>query len=339
MPETSGPATTATPAAALGLTVAQTDQLLATAGRAPSLHNTQPWAFRVRPGVLELHTDPDRRLPVADPHDRELRIACGAALFTLRLALAGYGVRPLVTVLPDRARPGLIAEIRRGGRADATPEQRRLLQAVPRRHTDRSPFSDVVVTSPERHALRRAAIDEGAWLHLVTEPAERAAVQAMAVRAHRHQAADPAFQDELRRWTGTTPDRTDGVPAAAGGPQPAPQDRWVLRDFSAGSAPERVPGKDFENDPLIAVLTTHLTGPHADVRAGQALQRVLLTATAEGLGASFLSQIVEFERTRDELRRLVGAPHPPHVVLRIGRGWPTGATPRRPVADLLLPDA
>jgi hypothetical protein len=67
------------------------------------------------------------------------------------------------------------------------------------------------------------------------------------------------------------------------------------------------------------------------------MQRVLLTATAEGLTASFLSQLIEVDRAREELRRLIGGPRGPQVVLRIGRGWPVSATPRRPVDDLLLP--
>lgn len=322
----------------LDLTAEQTELVLATAGRAPSLHNAQPWAFRVRPDLIELHADPQRRLPVVDPEDRELRIACGAALFTLRLALIDLGVRPMVTVLPDRRRPTLIARIRRGGSIRATPEQRRLLEAVPRRHTNRHPFTVVGVTLPEQHAMRRAAADEGAWLHVVSGSAERATVQRLAARAHREQADDPAFLAELRQWTGTSPGRPDGVPAGAGGPQPAPQDRWVLRDYAGGTARERVPGKDFETDPLIAVLTSHLSGPHADVGAGEALQRVLLTATVDGLAVSFLSQIVEVALTREELRRLLGAPYPPQAVLRIGRGWPVASTPRRPVADLLFHD-
>lgn len=321
--------------AALGLTVEQTELVLATAGRAPSLHNTQPWAFRLRPDLIELHADPRRRLPVVDPAGREQRVACGAALFTLRLALIDLGVRPLVTVLPDRRHPTLVAEVRRGGSTRATPEQGRLLAAVPRRHTNRHPFTDLAVTPPERHALRRAASDEGAWLHLVTGADELATLQRLAVRAHRQQDADPAFRDELRRWTGTSPGRPDGVPVAAGGPRPVLHDRWVLRDFTDGAAPERVPGTEFESDPLIAVLTSHLTGPHADVRAGEALQRVLLTATADGLAVSFLSQLIEVDRARDELRRLIGAPLPPQAVLRVGRGWPAVPTPRRPVADLL----
>lgn len=322
---------------ALGLSGEHVAELLAAAGRAPSLHNSQPWSFRVLPHVLELHADPSRRVPVADPDDRELRIACGAALFTLRLALQAHDIRPTVTLLPDPQRPDLLAEVRHGGVKRATPEQLRLLRAVPRRRTNRHPFSDVPVALHEQYTLRRAALDEGAWLHIVGEPAQRDAVQRLAVRAHRSQAADPAFVAELRRWTGASPDRVDGVPAAAGGPRSAPQDRWVLRDFTGDAAPERVPGKDFERHPLIAVLTSHLSGPRAEIQTGQALQKVLLAATAEGLAASFLSQLTELPGPREELRRLIGDGRPPQVVLRIGRGYPVVATPRRPVADLIDP--
>ena len=89
------------------------------------------------------------------------------------------------------------------------------------------------------------------------------------------------------------------MPATAGGPQPAPQDRWTLRDYTAGTAPHRVPGKNFEHEPVLAVLSPYLAGPEADIRTGQALQRVLLTATTLGLAVSFLSQIVEVHTARD----------------------------------------
>jgi nitroreductase len=127
---------------ALGLSPEQVNTLLAAAGQAPSLHNSQPWQFRLRPRSIELHADLDRQLPVADPDGRELRLACGAALFNLRLALQGLGVRPTVTIFPDAAQPAFIAAVRDGGHKPPTPHQLRLLQAVPTRRTNRRPFED-----------------------------------------------------------------------------------------------------------------------------------------------------------------------------------------------------
>jgi hypothetical protein len=306
----------------LGLTPQQIDEVLTTTALAPSLHNAQPWRFRLGPRSITLVADRERRLPEIDPDDRELRIACGAALFTLRLALHGQGIRPLVTLTPDPSDPALLAVVRHGGQRPATSEERRLLDAVPRRHTNRHPFSDDPVTLPEQYALRRAAQEERAWLEIITDRADRDRLRELAGVAHSRQVADPAFRAELARWTATGPGRLDGVPVAAGGPLPA------------------VPlasGRTYEREPLIAVLTSHLSGPTADVQVGQALQRVLLTATADGLAVSFLSQMVEVAETRAELGRLIHAERPPQAVLRVGRGWPVGATPRRRVADLLDP--
>jgi hypothetical protein len=81
----------------------------------------------------------------------------------------------------------------------------------------------------------------------------------------------------------------------------------------------------------------YLAGPAADIRTGQALQRVLLTATVLGLSVSFLSQIVEIATAREELRRLISGTRPPLAVLRIGRG-PGAGHPRRDVAGLVIPD-
>lgn len=323
---------------AFGLSPAQVADLLTTAGRAPSLHNSQPWLFSVTPHAIELHADARRSPTIADPGGREMRIGCGAALFNLQLALHGHDIRPIVTILPNRARRDLLAVVRHGGTKEPTPEQRDLLRAVSLRHTDRHPYTDAPVDTPSLHALRRAALDQGAWLHIVQDPEQRARLHGIAARAHREQTADPAFRAEFAAWVAVAPERRDGVPAQAGGTLPEPQDAWVVRDFTSGTGTDRVRGKDFESEPVIAVLSSHLSGPTAEVKVGQALQRVLLTATAYGLATSFLSHIVEVPGTREELRRLIGGARPPQVVLRIGHGWPVAAVPRRPVGDLLVSD-
>ena len=68
--------------------------------RAPSVHNTQPWRWRIDPadGVVELHADRGRQLTATDPDGRDLLISCGAALghlaVALRAGISGAGRAP-----------------------------------------------------------------------------------------------------------------------------------------------------------------------------------------------------------------------------------------------------
>jgi hypothetical protein len=118
----------------------QVDYLIATAARAPSVHNTQPWRFRAGTYAIELYADQRRKLRV-DPVGREMLISCGAALFGLRLAVRSLGYRPVVELLPDRARLRLLARVRLGAAEPMTGRERRMLEALPHRHTHRGPFA------------------------------------------------------------------------------------------------------------------------------------------------------------------------------------------------------
>jgi hypothetical protein len=51
---------------------------LSSAIRAPSIHNSQPWCWRIRPHGVELLTDATWRLPRTDPVGRDQVMSCGA---------------------------------------------------------------------------------------------------------------------------------------------------------------------------------------------------------------------------------------------------------------------
>lgn len=316
------------------LSAEQMTAVLSAAVRAPSVHNSQPWRFHVTASGIELHADPARRLPIADPDDRELRIACGAALFNLRLALLREGVEPSVTLLPNGP-AGALAAVRYAGEAHLSPADAVLYAGITRRRTNRKPFEDQPVDTEARHDLVRAAEQGHARLEVMSDPDDRAAMRRMLLDAHTQQLADPAWAAEFAEWVGRSQAARDGVRLASSGPQPEPQDTWVFRDFALGQGPARTPGKDFETEPMIAVLATYVDDAYAQLQAGEALQRVLLTATSLGLSASFLSQLIEVGQARKDLRELLGDAVHPQVVLRIGYGTPVAAAPRRPVDDVL----
>jgi nitroreductase len=307
------------------------DDALHAATRAPSVHNTQPWMFVVTPPYIELHLDRDRVLAVADPEAREAQLSCGAALLNLTTALRASDRDVVTDLLPDPDRPDLLAAIRLDGNRPASPGHRSLASAIGRRATNRRPFYDRPVPLTHRHILSAAAQDAGAHLILLDTPKQLDTFAGLLRRADHLQEEDPAFQSELMGWTSGEPGRADGVPRSAGGPRPIGGSLLRLRRFHPEGTGEP---REFEQEPLVAVLTSTGDTLLDRLSAGQAMQRVLLSATASGLIASFLSQPIEVPYIRTALRNLIGGPHHPQTVLRIGYGHPSPPTPRRPVADV-----
>lgn len=85
--------------------------------------------------------------------------------------------------------------------------------------------------------------------------------------------------------------------------------------------------------PLLAVLTTPGDRPLDWLRAGQALQRVLLVATAQGLSASFLNQPLDLRDMRHRRNPHHRRGHP-QMIIRLGYGPYVARPPRRPASEL-----
>jgi hypothetical protein len=322
-----------------------TREIVEQATRAPSIHNTQPWRFATHTDTdsgtetIELWTDPERGLKVLDPTGRGRHISCGAALLHARLAAAVAGYAVAVTVLPDPAEPTHLADLQLQATGSA-PERADvdLAAAIPARHTSREPFSDERVSDDIVDALRAATEAEGAWLRVVETPEDATAVAVLLAHADELQAADPAYVDELRQWT-QRGDTGDGIPAAAI-PKTAPAARgsnYRLRDFVADREPDTVTAEEPPpvERPLVAVLGTTDDDVRAWIAAGQALGRLLLTATAHRVTASPLTQALEIPATRAGLAVELGVIGHPQMLLRLGYGDSGAPTPRRPVEDVL----
>ncbi|HET6479973.1 MAG TPA: nitroreductase family protein [Actinoplanes sp.] len=303
-----------------------------TATTAPSLHNSQPWKFQVRGGRVDVYADPSRRLHVLDPDGREQLISVGAAVFTLRLAIRSSGYRSDFTLFPEPDDPDLIARVIATRPSPVTRAAEALAAAVPHRHTNRWPFAQIPVPRAALDRLRDAARREGAVL-ATANPTGRDAVLRLARFADAELRRRPGYRDELARWTGDSV-RNDGVPLRAAGPWDA-LESVPMRDFTEASAQQRT-GEPFEPYPTILILATDGDRRVDWVRAGQALQRVLLTATWQDLATTPISQPVEVPW----VRRLLIEPGSglfAQMVLRIGYGRAAEGSPRRPLSDVLVP--
>jgi nitroreductase len=303
----------------------------AAAVRAPSMHNSQPWRLRLRDGAIEVLADRSRQLAVADTAGWALRLACGAATFNARLALAAHGTPAGVTLLPRDAGTDVIARLAPGVLRPPTYREQALAAAIPRRHSNRRPFWPDAVPSQARVELIEAARSEGAWLDLLVGMVPLAVFAEIAQSADRVLRRDPRYQSELMAWSHTD-GAPEGVPVTAGAPTAEPHDLLPQRGFGER---RRAPGRDFEPEPLVGILGTVGDLAMDQVVAGQALQRVLLTVVDQGLACSMISQPIEVPTARDQLSRSLRRSGVPQIALRIGYGHPGRSTPRRSVGDIL----
>jgi hypothetical protein len=256
------------------------------------------------------------------------------------LAIRKLGLEPRVRMLPDNDAPHILARVTGLPGGDATRDELQLLRAINRRHTHRGPFLDVAPDPELLEDLKLAARLEGARLVVTPDgPAAEQLVE-LAWAADTEQRTDISWRGETRSWVtppGST--RRDGVPADAfPTTRPAYDARQLPgRDFDLGrhwgSGEHASPGAS-----VLAMIVTDGDGPRDWLRAGEALQHVLLRAADDWVFAAFATQLLEVQEIRAAVRTATRTPGFPQMFFRLGHASSLALTPRRPVSDVLTVD-
>jgi hypothetical protein len=304
--------------------------------QAPSVFNTQPWAWRIDGTALELRADRDRQLGTVDPQGHQLLISCGAALHHARVALAAGGWDTEEERLrPDGTCAEILARICLVGRREPALDAMHLHDAMFRRRTDRRPFADEPVADADRRMLVLSAAAEGIRAHAVRM--DQMPMLAIAVAtAGAIESADPAYRNELIRWTNRPEWSHDGVPAATA-VKKVPR-RVPVREFVVAPNEGLLVEPGGDRGALYLILHGDGDAPIDWLRAGEALSAVLLRAVSRGLAVAPITDVLEVEHPRDLITGLVGGDQRPYVVIRCGHAvdrTTLAAAPRRETTDVI----
>lgn len=308
-----------------------TTRMVELACLAPSVHNTQPWAWRLAGSEAWLYADHDRQLLVEDPLARNLMISCGAALHHFQLAAKALGWSAEVERTPESDDQTLLAHVRL--HRDPRPDAVGVLDAMRARCTDRRRFTSWPVPPERLETLCEEARDWDAAAVPVLDLATRFRIEQTVRRALELRDHDPAAVAEQARWAGRVGD--DGVPL-----QVFPSEVDGLEHasrFGGGVLDDTRP--EVESTDGLIVLGGESDDRLSLLRTGEGLSALWIRATRTGLSVVPLSQPLEVPATRAELQALLHGTLEPHLLVRVG--WQAigrselPSTPRRPVDQVL----
>jgi nitroreductase len=307
---------------------------LSLATRAPSIHNSQPWRWRVGDESLHLYIESDRYLPSTDPDNRDLLVSCGASLHHAVVSLAALGWRAKVHRLPDPMQPAHLAAVELYPHPPSEVDVA-LAAAIPRRRTDRRHYSWWPVPAADITLMGARAARAGVMLRQVESLPKLQRIVAQAVWQH---ATNHDYLTELTTWSGRYAS-VAGVPAR-NTPPSDPTAPLPGRLF-AGPALAQPPDIESADDNAVVIaLGTKDDDSLARLRAGEATSLVLLTADALGLSSCPVTEPLEIAETREAVRNDVfGISGHPQMLLRVG--WapvnadPLQSTPRLPLANVV----
>ena len=310
------------------------DRVVDHARLAPSIHNTQPWAWFVNDGVLELWADRSRSLPATDPLGRNLVISCGTALDHALVAARAMSLEATVRRLPDPEAPDLLARIElRPGRPSASAQED--LEALHTRCTDRRRYTSWPVARARVKALVEAAgtSDDVAVVVIDDLPA-RQRIEHLSTQSLTSQILDQRLREETENWIDHGVH--DGIPRTVIPPRRGESGEYAHR-FETSTEPTEPVLRSTDG---ILVLATASDSPADWLATGETLSAVWLEATRKGLSVVPLSQVVDVPVTRHLLRPELPDPsYEPQIVVRLG--WQEigrstlPPTPRRPLDEVL----
>jgi hypothetical protein len=343
--------------------------LIAWATTAFSGGNCQPWTFRWQGGRLVLVHDADRSRTFLDVDSRASFLAFGSVIETLVLAAPAMGLEARPRLFPDPSDLRRVADVEL---APASAARDPLLACVPDRVTNRRLGARRPLDPGHRARMEAAAAVHGGRVRWLEDPRQLDAIASVLGGSDRIRFLSAGMHAEMMaelRWSTDEVERTrDGLDLATlelsasdlAGMQVIR--KWpVMRTLArtgGGLGLERPTRKAIAASAAVGLLTVDGRDPASFVRAGRALHRLWLTATADGVALQPMTSVTYLfhrllhaggaglaQHEADALAALrrrylelfpVGAGEAEPMLFRVGYADPpTARSLRRPVEDVL----
>lgn len=304
--------------------------LLRYAVLAPSVHNTQPWVFSVREGVLTIAPNHAIRLVHHDPENRHLYLSLGTCMANFIIAAQYFGLA--CDIKTTKQHTATIAV--KPQPAVANTRIVRLFKAISARRSNKFPYKQRPVPGFIIDRLEGLS-GKTVKISVITE---RMAIQSIA-KLHASSmaaAASPELAKELADWLRLPKTKDhDGMPGFVVG---LSQGQTKLIRWLITKKPQLLKLLAKKDRKLIAaapaaiIISSQGDTINDWLAAGQKLEEVLLEATAAGLAVHPMTASIENKQAKQELTTLAGVDDV-HAQALVRIGFPTLIPPHTPRKD------
>ena len=308
-------------------------QVLSYAILAPNPNNIQPWLIDLTgPRSFDLYVDPERLLPETDPPYRQIHIGQGTFLENADLAARYYGYRADIRYFPRGMYGNTVLEKKPVASVELVEDPAvrvdPLFASILDRQSNRKVYDDTPLNQAELNGLN-SAFDAAEYpLTVTTDPALRAKLAEIAKEAMRievgNRARDMEIAANFRFNDEEMEQHRDGFGVAQSGITGFK--KWMIETFFLSRESAEAPDSTFGENVISLtqdqahsaigfgwITSTANTRRH-QVQAGQAYERVNLTATRLGLAMQPMTQVLQEYPDMAELQQSF------HRVLRIPQG-------------------
>lgn len=314
-------------------------ELVRFASLAPSSHNTQPWLFEIGDDLIRIFPDFSRRLPIADPDNRELYISLGCAVenFVISAESVGYGSE--IEYFPDDCKLECVSikliKLNKSAKSE-------LFKAIPLRHTNRLEYYKQQIPSVDLKSLQSIQLQKGVSVSFLDDTSIIKNIIELIGEANKKQMNDGKYMRELLSWIRFSDDEAaehlDGLASRAMGIAPVPGwiGRFYMKVAAGPKSQTKEDSKKIMSSSALMTLSSDKDDKAAWLDTGRSFERIALSLTLFNIKNAHHNQPIQVKAFRNEFGRTVGVDKQfPQLMVRLGYAEDLPHSPRRPVNSII----
>ena len=274
--------------------------------QAPSGDNAQPWKFSIKGNRIFLYLDRDADSSFFNVNQIASIISCGAVWENMRTAGTAFGLKGRIVYLPEAKEENLMASIELGF-ADVPKDP--LFESIWSRHTNRKPYDKKPIPETILRELKDMAESvPGVKLHLISNREQLKKVARIVYKADRIRTEHRPLHEHLCKMIRFTDaeacEKGDGLPlknleAGLAGEifLKATRPWFIMNLMNKAGIGRMVALHSFQsiiNSSGAALLVVDGMTPKDFLKGGQALERIWLAITQQGIAMQPMTAITLF---------------------------------------------